>query len=531
MLDILIRNGWVADGTGNPTYPADVAIEGERIVDVGRLEGAEAEQVIDASGKIVCPGFVDSHSHNDWSILANPTEQSSIRQGTTTDIVGNCGYSMAPINDLSREFVAARMEIFGYTGPYNWSSYSEFLDVISQTGTSGNLVWLAGHNTIRTAAGVIGSDATEEQLRTMEDFVREAMEAGALGLSTGLEFEPGRNAPTEEVVRLAKVAGEYGGYYVTHMRNRAQYIEESTQEFLDIVRQSGTIGEISHLNVRHNTAPEGAWDRSVGMMEQAREEGLNVMADTTPFLDGLGQMAGILPPWVKAEGPARTAELLRDPAVRERLRTDCDRYWRFIHRGDWHRIRVLKNRWFPELAGMNFSEVAELWGKDEWDCYFDILAEAGAEMDSLNIIGLLFTEEHSAAMVRHPLFNLAVDGMSSVVSESSENPMAHPINYAGMVHYFTYHVREKHTLRLEEAIRKMTSMPATHHGLRDRGLIRRGYFADVVVFDFEALDDVSTVEQPVAYVRGVEHVLVNGVPVVEDGEHNGARPGRNLSYG
>jgi len=528
MLDTLIQNGWVADGTGNPAYPADVGIQGDRIVEVGRLAGVESACVIDAIGKIVCPGFVDSHSHNDWSIHANPSEQSSIRQGTTTDIVGNCGYSSAPINDLSRAFVANRLETFGFTGTFDWTSFGEYLDVIKGTGMSGNLAWFVGHNTIRTAAGVVGPRATEEQLRTMEGFVQEAMEAGALGLSTGLEFEPGRTAPTEEVVRLAKIAGEHRGYYASHMRNRDAHIRESTREFLDIVRQSGTVGEISHLNVRHHTAPEGAWEEAVDMLEQARQEGVNVLADTTPFLDGLGQMAGILPPWVKAEGPARTAELLRDPAVRARLRTDCDRYWRFIHRGEWDRVRVLENSWFLELSGRSFPEIAELWGRDEWECYFDILAAAGAEMDNLIIIGLLFTEEHSAAMASHPLFNLGVDGFSSVMGESSSYPLAHPINYAGMTHYLTHHVREKRTLRLEEAIRKMTSMPAAHFGLRDRGLIRRGCFADVVVFDFDALDDVSTVEQPVAYARGVENVLVNGVPVVDAGEHTGARPGRNL---
>jgi N-acyl-D-amino-acid deacylase len=454
--------------------------------------------------------------------------QSTIRQGTTTEIVGNCGYSHAPVNDLSKSFVTDRLEIFGYDGPVNWSSFNEYLDVISQTGISGNLGWLVGHNTLRAAAGVSGPHATEEQLQTMTQFAREAMEAGALGLSTGLEFEPGRTAPTEEIIHVAKVVGEYGGYYATHMRNRDEHIEASTQEFLDIVRESGTIGELSHLNVRHNTAPEGAWERSVGMLERARQDGLNIMADTTPFLDGLGQMAGILPPWLQEKGPEQAAKMLRDPQVRQRLRTECDRYWRFIHRGDWDRVRILENKWFPELTGKSLPEIADMWGKDEWDCYFDILAAAGTEMDSLIVIGLLFTDEHLAAMAQHPLFNLAVDGFSSKVDESWGNPLAHPINYAGMTHYLTYHVREKGNLRLEEAIRKMTSMPATHFQLRDRGLLRRGYFADVVVFDFGELDDVSSVEEPVAYVQGVEHVLVNGEPVVDGGEHTGGRPGRNL---
>lgn len=531
MLDIVIRNGWVVDGTGNPARRADVAIQGDRIVDVGHLPAATAARTIDATGKIVCPGFVDAHSHTDWSIHANPTVESTIRQGVTTEIVGNCGHTNAPVTDRSRDWVAGRLRLYGYEGPVTWSSFGEYLETVEQVGTSCNLAWFVGHNSLRAAAGVTGPTATADQIRAMEHMLREAMEAGALGLSTGLEFDPGRSAPTEEIVHLNRIVGEYDGYYTSHIRNRDAHLQEAVEEFLDIARQGGTRAEISHLNVRHNSgAAVGAWQQAVETIEQARRDGLDVLADTTPFLDGLGLMAGILPPWIFAEGPARAAELLRDPAVRARLRTECDRYWRFIHRGEWHRVRLLQSE-YPELRGKNFVEIAELWGKDPWDCYFDILANAGAKMASLNVIGLLFTEEHMAEMISHPLFNLAVDTFSSRIDGPLAEQMRHPLSYAGMVHYLTHHVREKRTLRLEEAIRKMTSMPATHFQLRDRGLVRPNYFADLVVFDFDRLDDVSTVEQPLAYVRGVDFVLVNGTVVVENGAHTGARPGRNLRRG
>ena len=532
MLDILVTNGWLADGTGNPTYPADVAIAGDRIVEVGRLQNAQARRVIDARGKIVCPGFIDAHSHTDWTILSNPLAQSTIRQGVTSEVVGNCGSSNAPLNGRVRATVTERLRGFAYRGAVGWSSYREYLDLLQQMGISCNLAWLVGHNTVREAAGVIGPRATEEQLEEMELLVRQSMEEGVLGLSTGLEFEPGRTAPTAEVIRLARVVGEYGGIYASHIRNRDAHLQEAIAEFLEIVRRSDTVGEVSHLNVRHNTgASEGAWERAVEILARARQEGWNVLADTTPFRDGLGQLAAILPPWLKAEGPAKAAELLQDPQVRARLRNDCDRYWRFIHRGEWERVRMMTNPLFPELAGMSFVEIADHWGKDPWDCCFDILAAHGDKMDDLTVIGLLFTEEHVAAMVSHPLFNLGVDGFSSTTDPELHMPGAHPIHYAGMVHYLTYHVREKGTLRLEEAIRKMTSMPATHFGLRGRGLLAKGCYADVVVFDYDALEDVSSVEKPEAYVRGVEYVLVNGVPVIDGGEHTGARPGRHLLRG
>jgi N-acyl-D-amino-acid deacylase len=359
--------------------------------------------------------------------------------------------------------------------------------------------------------------------------VREAMEAGALGMSTGLEFEPGRQAPAAEVIRLAKVVGQYDGYYASHIRNRDAHVQEAVEECLAIVRASGTHGEISHLNVRHNTgAPEGAWQRAADTMEEARRGGLDVLADMTPFPHGTGSMASILPPWVREGGPAHTAKLLSEPAVRARLRTDCDRYWRFIHRGEWHRVRLLSSVEYPELCNKTFVEISDVRHKDPWDCYFDILAAAGPRLDSLSLVALLFTEEHLAEMLRHPLFNLAVDGNSSRVDGPLADQTRSPIHFAGMTHYLTHHVREQRTLPLEQVIRKMTSMPANHFGLRDRGVIRAGLKADVAVFDFDRLEDVSTLEQPVAYVRGVEHVLVNGIAVVEDGRHTGARPGQNL---
>ncbi|MBI2942267.1 MAG: amidohydrolase family protein [Chloroflexi bacterium] len=532
MLDILIRDGRVVDGTGQPAYPADVAIQGDRIVAVERLPGAAARRVVDAAGKVVCPGFVDAHSHTDWSIQANPTAESTIRQGITTEIVGHCGWSNAPVSDLSRAMIAGRLQTYAYDGPVEWATFGEYLDVVGRPGFSCNLAWFVGHNAVRAAAGVVGPHATVDQLRAMEGYVREAMEAGALGLSTGLEFEPGRMAPTEEIVRLARVAGEYGGHYASHIRNRDASLQPAIEEFLEVVRRGGVRGEVSHLNVRHNTgAPEGAWGRAVDTLDRARWDGLDVLADTTPFQDGIGQMAGILPPWVMAEGPARAAELLREPAVRRRLRGECDRYWRFIHRGEWHRVRLQGSAEYPELSGQSFVEIADRWHQDPWDCYFDILAAAGPKLESVIVVARLFTPEHVAEMARHPLFNLAVDTFSSRIDGPLAERTRHPLSYAGMVHYLTHHVRERRTLQLEEAIRKMTSMPATHHGLRDQGLLRAGDRADVVVFDLDRLADVSTVERPLAYARGVEHVLVNGVFVVDGGAHTGARPGRVLRRG
>jgi N-acyl-D-amino-acid deacylase len=529
-LDLLIRGGTVVDGSGSPPVRADVAVEGERIAAVGELDGAEARRVVDAKGRVVCPGFVDPHSHSDWSLLANPTAQSTIRQGVTTEVVGNCGWTYAPVTEHSRPLVEARMRTFAYDGPAEWSTFAEHLAFLSREGHSPNLAWFLGHNTVRWAAGVHGPAATEPELRAMEAHVAEAMDAGALGLSTGLEFNPGRDAPTSEIVRLNTVVGRYGGMYTSHVRNRDSHLQDSIDEFLTIVREGGTRGEISHLNVRHRTGAEpGAWQLAVDTMAAAREGGLDVLADTTPFRDGLGQMAGILPPWVLAEGWEPACARLRDPSVRDRLRGECDRYWRFIHRGDWHRVRLQASPQYPGLEGKTMPEIARLLGKDEWDAYFDILAAAGPAIESILLVGELFTDEHLAEMISHPLFSLGVDGFTSAVGSPLTSVTAHPVCFAGHVHYLTRHVGELGTLPLEDAIRKMTSMPAAHFGLRDRGLVRQGYAADLVVLDLERLEDGSTLADPLNYVRGVDHVVVNGTPVVADGEHTGARPGRHLA--
>lgn len=532
MLDVLIRGGWLADGTGNPPFRADVAITGDKIVDVRPLPGATAARVVDARGKIVCPGFIDAHSHSDYSIHANPTAESTIRQGVTTEIVGQCGLASWPLSDASRAGVTARLRMYAYDGPVAWNSFEEYLAAISGPGTSCNLAFFVGHNALRAAAGVVGAAVSEAQYEQMEDYLREALAAGALGLSTGLEFEPGRLATTEEILRLAGVAAAYGGMYASHIRNRDAALAAAVEEFLTIVRRAGLRGQVSHLNVRDNTgAAPGAWESAVATLEAARREGLEVLADTTPLREGLGQMQGILPPWVVAEGPAQAATWLSDPAVRQRLRGECDRYWRFIHRGDWRRVRLQSSAEYPELCGRTFPEITDLLGRDPWDCYFDILAAAGARMDSVWLVAELFDEQHSTAMVGHPLFILTSDAFTSRVDGPLSLTSRHPLNYMGMVHYLTHHVRRQGTLRPEEAVRKMTSMPASQHGLRDRGLLRPGHKADVVVLDFAALEDISTSEHPLAYARGVEQAFVNGVAVVADGEHTGARPGRVLTRG
>jgi N-acyl-D-amino-acid deacylase len=530
MFDIVIRAGLVIDGTGVPGQKGDVGISGDRVTAIGELGDAEAAVVINAENRVVAPGFVDPHSHSDWTLQANRDADSTIRQGVTTEVVGNCGISNAPISELSTSLVASRLRSHGHFDLPSWHSFEEYLDEVSTEGTSQNLAFFVGHSTIRAAVGVGPRRATDDDLDKMAGYVAEAMGVGALGVSTGLEYSDGRYADTREITAVAKAAALHNGYYASHIRNRDAHLLDSIGEFLGVVRSSGAAGQISHLNVREDTgAPPGGWQMAVQMMEAARHDGLDVQADTTPFPQGLGLMIGLLPDWVLQDGFEAAAKQLSDRRVRERLRNDCDRYWRFINKGQWHRVRLQSSPQFPEWAGLSLPKIADLAGKDEWECYFDILSAAGGDMGDLCMVGDLFTEEHLAEMVSHPLFSLGVDSTSSSVKEPLAHITCSPLPYRGHVEYLVHHVREKKTLTLEGAIHKMSGKPAERFGLEGRGCLRTGSYADVVVFDFSALSSASSFEHPAVYPEGIDAVLVNGRLVVDHGAHKGVRAGRVLS--
>jgi len=526
-IDIAIRNGWLVDGSGDPKRRADVGIVDDRIVEVGRVPAADRE--IDATGLIVAPGFVDPHSHSDWTVHTNRDAESTIRQGVTTEIVGNCGITNAPVSEISLTTVRDRLHAYAYDGPVTWRSFGDYLADVESGGTAQNLAYFVGHSTIREAAGVTGGKPTDEELLAMEDYVREAMEAGALGMSSGLEYSLGASATTAELQRLSRVVGQFGGIYASHIRNRDAHILESIDEFLSIARDGNAIGEISHLNVRHDTnAPERGWERAVEMMTSARDHGYDIQADTTPFLQGVGMMTGILPHWFLAEGYKVAATRLKDPLVRSQLRTQCDRYWRFIHKGQWDRVRLQNSPQLPELNGLYFTEIAHRRQQDIWDSFFDVLEAAGESMGNLIMVGDLFTEQHLAEMISHPLISLGVDAYTSVDHGPLSKITVSPLPYSGHVHYLTHHVRELGTLSLEEAIRKMSGMPAARFELRGRGLVRQGFFADLVIFDFETLSTESNFEHPARYPHGIPHVIVNGKLAVDQSERTSARTGRIL---
>jgi N-acyl-D-aspartate/D-glutamate deacylase len=530
VLDILIRGGLVVDGTGSEPFAADVAVDDGMITDVGSLPRAQARRVIDAKGLVVCPGLIDPHSHSDWSILGNPTAQSTIRQGVTTEVVGNCGVTYAPLGPASAAVAASALAALGYEGPVDWRGFTGLLERVAEIRTSQNLAWFVGHSALRDAVGAGSGVASQDQLKSMAGLLTEALDAGALGMSSGLEYGAGRGADTAELAGLARVVGTHDGMYASHIRNRDANLAAAVKEFFDVARTGGVRAQLSHLNVRHNTgSTPNAWQDAVEQLDRCRQDGIDVLADMTPYCDGLGMATGLLPDWLLEGGPASAARMLADPVVRDRLRRDCDRYWRFVHRGQWDRVMLHSSPDTPELEGLSFPDIARRLGKEEWDAFFDVLAAAGEGMQNVQLMATLFTEEHVAEAVKHPLFCLGVDAFTS----KTDGPLAvrsrHPLFFAGHIHYLAYHVRDKGTLSLPVAIHKMTAMVADHFGLSGRGRVRPGHHADLAVFDLPALTERATRTQPLAYAGGVPYVVVNGVIVVDASEHTGQRPGTFIS--
>ena len=373
--DIIIRNGKIIDGMAAPAYYADIAVKGDKIDYIGDLKTCSAPLEIDAGGKLVTPGFIDTHSHSDFTVWANPECQSSVRQGVTTEVVGNCGFSgrtnMRDVPfDRSGDGVSCIYDLPGPVWPKG--AMAAVLDKCEKMGASMNIAWLCGHNQLRQMADLYTEDYTEEQFAIMEGFLREAMEAGFYGFSTGLEFVPGIVSKPAEVERLAAIAAEYEGIYASHMRDEGTFIFEAVAEFLDVLRKTGMRGQISHLNVKYNNGePEDALRRSMQMVRDARDqEHINVFADMLPTCYSTGGMMAILPPWLYEEGWDKARQILADPEQRQILRTSCNRYWRFIHHGDWHRVTCLHVPHMPEISNIPFTELAKIWGKDEWDCFF-----------------------------------------------------------------------------------------------------------------------------------------------------------------
>lgn len=523
MLELLIHHGTVVDGSGASRFRADVGVLDGRIVELDNLEGALAEKVIDAQGCVVTPGFVDMHSHADFSLPVLPTADSLLCQGITTAVIGQCGFSPAPLLDGSRERgISATPILADIPVPWEeWSTFGSYLAYLSRIGISLNVVSLVGHGTVR--AGVMGFGAdppSEEQMVRMQVEVVKAMESGAAGVSTGLIYPPGSYARIDELMSFTRPAAERDGYYFSHIRGEGATLLDAVAEAIRIGRETGASVQISHFKA----AGKANWDKAIRALElidQARQKGLDVTTDMYPYLAGSTGLVAALPQWAQEGGKEAILKRLPDAESRRRMIADmmsAD----FFRITEWDAVVISGSPRNRGYEGRDVADMAAEAGKSPHGWVFDALIETELELE---IAIFEMSEENRKLALRHPAMMIGTDGFAYAIEGPLSRGMPHPRSYGTYPRLLGHYVREQKTISLEEAIWKASGYPAEKLRWTDRGLVKKGYCADLVVLNPDIVVDQATYQAPHQYPAGINHVIVNGDLVVHHGAHTLARPG------
>ena len=527
--DLVIMNGHVVDGTGSPWYGADLGIRGGRIAAIGRLADAAAKRRIDAHGMVVAPGFIDMLGQSELTILVNPHLPSKIYQGITTEATGE-GRSVAPLDERLLAVAQPRLDHYGLKA--DWRTFAEYFARLERQGIGINIGSYVGATTVREA--VIGEgdrSASDAELERMRAIVGTAMRDGALGVSSSLEYAPAPYASTAELIALAVEAGRYGGVYATHMRSEQEGLFAALDETIRIGAEAHIPVEIWHLKV----GVKSYWGRMpevIAKIEAARRAGVDIAADTYAYTAWFNELSAYVPPWAHDGGDAKLIERLRDPATRARIRKDMetpsaawDNEWQAVTGPESIAISVVQNPALLPLQGKTLAEIAAVRGQDPIETLLDILVEDGAYT-----YGATFgmDERDVALALVQPWVSIDNDSSGTTVDGVLGREHPHPRAYGAFPRILRKYVREEHRLSLEEAIRKFTSLPAGRLRLADRGVLKRGLWADLVVFDPDKITDRATYAEPNQLSVGMEWVLVNGVPVIAEGRMTDALPGRVL---
>jgi N-acyl-D-amino-acid deacylase len=526
--DLIIRNGHIVDGTGNPHYCADVGIAGGKIRRVAkRLEPDNARRVIDAEKRVVCPGFIDAHTHDDLYLLSRPTCDDKVLQGVTTVVIGNCGQSVAPISDAHRDVITGSFKFLGSglnREDLNIKSFGDYLQKLEVLKPGINVIPLVGHSTVRMCTmGMANRKPTATELKDIQSHVSNAMRDGAFGLSTGLIYAPGNYATTEEIVELAKMLTPFGGIYATHMRSESEQELDAIAEAIRIGKEAGVHVHIAH----HKIAGKTNWGKSTDtlrLMAEARSRGMEVTCDQYPYRAGSTYLAAVLPPRVLADGPIVYSSKLRDEAFRAEIVSEIkdanNPGWENLIKGagfDGIMISVSRH---SKYVGKTIAEIADLERKDPFNVIFDLVAEETRE-----VIAILFMmgDEDICRIMRNPWTMIGSDGIPGFGINR-----VHPRMTGTFPRVLGKYVRKDGVLSLEEAVRKMTSLPAQTFGLKSKGLLKEGFDADLVVFDPHTIIDGSTYEEPNRGPEGIYNVVVNGQLAAENGRIMGATSGQVL---
>ncbi len=538
-LDILIRNGSILDGTGKVPFKGDVGITQKRITEIAERISRDAAEIIDASGKVVSPGFIDIHSHNDTALPFDNRLESMIRQGVTTSVIGNCGYSLAPVNEDRIEMMKKEIDLFTPPGQdleITWRTFEQYLDTLENNKTAMNIVPLVGFGAVRIAMGPAYENRkpSSDEMAAMKQLVKEAMEAGAFGLSTGLIYAPQVYAETLEVLELAKVVAEYGGLYFSHIRGEGETLIRAVKELIAIVEESGCRGgQIAH----HKVAGRPFWGASkttLKMIAEANERGLMIACDQYPYNRGATSLITVLPPWVHEGGIDAILENLKDHSSRERIRKDIESgiegWENMINESGWDGIYIssVKTEKWAGVEGFSLASISETRDyADPADMLFELLldekGEVGMTMESMG-------DEDIHRIMKSTYTMVGTDGEGVAPTGVLGYGKPHPRFYGTYPRILGKYVREEGHLSLEEAIWKTSGFPAQQLGLDERGRIQEGMIADIVVFNSETVIDNATFMDPHQFPEGILEVIVNGTRVVADGKQSDELPGVILRH-
>ena len=521
--DVVIKNGTVVDGIKNEGYRADIGISGERIRKVGNLQKVKAKAVLDATDRIVSPGFIDIHTHTDTEILINPKAESKIRQGVTTELGGNCGSSPFPMKQPIPAYAKRQAEKNNIT--IDWTDLEGFHSAIAKKGTAVNHATLIGQGTLRSfVMGDNQREPTAEEMEKMKKIVAEAMEQGAFGISSGLEYTPSGFAGTSELIELCKITARYGGFYASHIRSEDKAVLEAVGEAIHIAETANLPLQIAHFKAVGST---NWWKlpKMFDLVERAAARGLQVNADRYPYIAFSTGLSIIFPQWALDGGMAKLITRLKDQKIRENMKGDT---LKKVTGYGWEKIVIAnvhkeKNK---KLIGKNIGEAAAAENTDPYEYACDLIVDEGQDVSH---IGFGMSEETTDMVLKHPLVMLGSDGSSLAPYGPLSEGKPHPRNYGTFPRFLGYYTREKKLLPLPQAIKKISSMPAAKLDLRDRGSLKKGNFADVVIFDPEKIADKATFIEPHQYPVGIDYVIVNGAVVVDHGTHTEKLPGKVLS--
>lgn len=528
--DILIKNGKIIDGTGNPWFKSDLGIKDNKIVHIGKIDHHKASKVvIDAEGLFVSPGFIDSHTHSDLTVMPYPNCESSIYQGVTSSVVGNCGWSLAPMNDFSKKLVRGffspfLLEDFDYG--WDWKSFGEYYDKISDLKLAMNLVPLVGQGTIRMAVkGFSQQETSKEELIKMQSLLEKTLQEGAFGLSAGLGYPPGGYADTQELIDLTSILKKYDAIFSCHVRDYANFLEDAVQEMIRIGETNDIRILISHLLVRGENNWGHLIHKVLKKVEMARDHGIEFYFDRYPYTAGCTTVTYLLPLWALEGGTDRMLERLRDRKEREKIKEDIikhrDKQDNGIQEVGLNQIVLNDVPGNPQYEGKSLETIIKEKGQmdNAYDCFMDIILELEGKCTQIKQIAF---QDDIDTVITHPLSMVMSDTWATNISAPGK---PHPRNFGAFPKFINQYVKVKKLLTWEEAIRKITSMPATALRLKDRGVIKEGFVADLTIFNPNNIIDTATYQNPKQYPKGISYVIVNGKLTVQNGKLLDARSG------